>query len=178
MKLKIYFISAAVFVMLLSCESYPQTSPHNNFKLKENSGIFNDSQKTQMTEKSPFAAGFLSFILPGLGAGQLYNEQNGKFIRHIGISSGLVVFTILAFEFDWMQIDFGGSHENQGIFFTVAGLYIANWVWSIVDAVSSANNINKHVMLQKYRSESTDKIRFGFLLEKNKKLRLNFAFDL
>ena len=178
MKLKIYFISAAVFVILLSCESYPQTTSHNNFKLKENSGIFNDSQKTQMTEKSPFAAGFLSFILPGLGAGQLYNEQNGKFIRHIGISSGLVVFTILAFEFDWMQIDFGGSHESQGIFFTVAGLYIANWVLSIVDAVTSAKEINKKVMLQKYRSGLINKFGFGLSYDKKNNINLKFSVKL
>jgi len=178
MKLKISFVSAAVFILLLTCESYPQTFQHYNFKLKENSGIFNDSQKTQLTEKKPFAAGVLSFILPGLGAGQLYNEQNGKFIRHIGISAGLIVFTILAFEFDWMQIDFGGSHENQGIFFAVAGLYIGNWVWSIIDAVNSANEINKQAELQKYHSDLLNRLRFGLTYDKNKNLNLKFSVRL
>ena len=173
---KICFAAIAVFILLLNCESFPQTISHNNFKLKESTSVLADSQKTQMTEKSPYAAGYL--FLPGLGAGQLYNEQNGKFIRHIGISAGLIVFTILAFEFDWMQIDFGGSHENQGIFFTVAGLYIANWVWSIVDAVTSAKEINKKVMLQKYRSGLINKFGFGLSYDKKNNINLKFSVKL
>ena len=177
MKLKIYFISAAVFVMLLSCESYPQTIPINNLKLKENPGILSDSQKTQFTEKSPYAAGYLSFLLPGLGAGQLYNEQNGKFIRHAGISAGLIVFTIMAIKYDLMNVGID-ANKNTGIFFTVAGLYIGNWVWSIVDAVSSAKEINKQVMLQKYHSDIINKFGFGLSFNKNNKLNLKFSVKL
>jgi len=177
MKPKNCFVSTVVIFLLLSCESYPQIISHNNFKLKESTSVLADSQKTQLTEKSPYAAAYLSFLLPGLGAGQLYNEQNSKFIRHIGISAGLIVFTILAFEFDWMNVGID-ANKNTGIFFTVAGLYIGNWVWSVVDAVSSAKKINKQILLQKYRSESLDKFRFGFSLDKSNNLKLKFAIGL
>jgi len=177
MNLKICFVSTAVIILFISCESYPQIISHNNFKLKESTSVLADSQKTQLTEKSPYAAGYLSFLLPGLGAGQLYNEQNGKFIRHIGISAGLIVFTILAFEFDWMNVGID-ANKNTGIFFTVAGLYIGNWVWSVVDAVSSAKKINKQILLQKYRSDIMNKFKFGLTFDKNNNLNLKFSVRL
>ena len=179
MKLKIYFISAAVFTILLTCESYPQTIQHYNFKLKENSGIPADSQKKQLTEKSPMLAGTLSFIVPGFALGQLYNGQTSKFFAHSLISFGTITALILS-SGKLIQIDItgGGGGKGVGLFLALVFIYTANWVWSTVDAVNSAHDINKKVMLQKYRSDILNKFGFGLSYDKNKNLNLNFSVRL
>jgi hypothetical protein len=74
--------------------------------------------------------------------------------------------------------DKGNSNLAGGIMFFSAVIFTGNYIITIADAIVSANNINKKVRLQKYRSESHDKIKLGFSSDRNKKLRLNFTLDL
>ncbi len=108
----------------------------------------------------------------------MYNEQNGKFARHAGISAGLIVFTYLALESHWIHISFGGGSENLEILYVACGLYIGNWIWSVADAIISANNINRKAEFKKHHSTDLDKLKFGFTIDKNKNLNLKFAFTL
>ena len=77
----------------------------------------------------------------------------------------------------------GTEHQSRtniagGLLFISAVVFAGNYIITVIDAIVSANNINKKVRLQKYSSESPDKMRLGFSLDKNKKLRLNFAMGL
>jgi hypothetical protein len=180
MKLKIYFISAVVFILQLSCESYPQTNLLNNFKLKENSGILNDSQKTPMIEKSLFGAGFLSFFIPGLALGQFYNGQENKAFIHIAVSAGLITFTIIYTSMTNYHFNIFERTSSKGSApLTIAVIaFIGNWLWSITDAVISAHKINEQVKLQKYSSDILNKIKLGLSFDKNKNLNLKFSVSL
>jgi TM2 domain-containing membrane protein YozV len=171
MKQKICYVSAVVLILLLTCESYPQTLPHNNFKLKESSRILLDSQKTQLSEKSPLLAGTLSFIVPGLAMGQFYNAQYLKGVLHVAISG-------LAFVIFFSGFDVGGGSGEHPTAYAGFVLYLGNWIYTTFEAIASAEKINKEIMLQKYRSGLLDKFKFGFTFDHDKKLRLNFAIGL
>lgn len=162
---------------LLCSIAFAQSIPLKNLKLKENKSVSTDTIKSNLTEKSPLLAGTLSFIVPGVGLGQMYNGQEGKFLRHSLISLGCVLLYFMS----------GGTLNGfvlagtEGINFSMAFVllaYTGNWAWSVVDAIVSANNINKQVKLQKYRSDIHDKIKLGIILNKNRKLNFNFVYEL
>ena len=152
----------------------------NQLSLQHNSVILIDTNKNtpKLSEKDPLLAGTLSFIVPGFAIGQYYNGQINKFFVHSLISTGLIL-SFISLHGKFSDINFFGR-ERTGSIGSIAYMlaYSTNWIWSIVDAIVSAKEINKQVILQKYRSESPDKIRLGFSLDQNKKLRLNFAIGL
>lgn len=90
-----------------------------------------DKQETKVVNtrslKSPFLAGFLSFLFPGTGA--LYNRQYLKGILYIIIFAGLVS----------MQPE-GSAQPFVGIL--LAGFYI----FQIIEAVQTAKMINRLVV--------------------------------
>lgn len=82
-------------------------------------------------EKEPVLSWALSFfLLPGLG--QFYNEEYGKGAIMLGVS---VVSVAVMFDED--ESGDPTSLANAGLF-----VYIADWVWSWVDAPISSNRIN------------------------------------
>jgi hypothetical protein len=117
------------------------------------------SLKAVSGTKSPFLAGALSFVLPG--AGQLYNGDLFLGIVHLSLTAGGVV-TALALGFDTEQErtgtrevrDFYGRFQYYEPeysyvdvltewFFIGLGVYAATLVWSVIDAVVTANNHNE-----------------------------------
>lgn len=175
MKQKICYVSAVVLILLLTCESYPQTTTHNFFKLKENSGILSDSQKTQLTEKEPVLAGTLSFIVPGFAVGQFYNGQTNKFFVHSLISFGLATaWGIHRRSFKYFGIVGAESIDLFGGLLIV--VYATNWIWSIVDAVISSNAINKKARLKKYRTQKNHEINFRIGLDNNFRFKAAMYF--
>lgn len=169
-----------LFILSISfCSSVINAQYLNELRLNHNAAFSDTLKSTQtLTEKSPFLAGTLSFIVPGFGLGQLYNQQDGKFFRHAGISVGCILLTYLAFEHNIIEIGFGGGSKNGGMLFALFFLYLGNWAWSIMDASDSAYEINKQIKLQKYRSDIMNRIKLGFNVNKNKLLKINLEFSL
>ncbi len=138
-------------------------------------------QLDEPEQKDPFKAGCISFFLPGFAFGQLYNEQNWKFYRHIGITGGCLLLGALG------VVNVGISPEGDqyttitsenGCLEYLSVAFAGNWIWSVVDAVVSAVEINKQIELQKYRSDIMNRLKLGFNVNKNKQLKINFAFEL
>ena len=144
-------------------------------KLRLTHNITDTVKSTQtLSEKSPFLAGTLSFIVPGFGFGQLYNEQPIKCLIHSAISIPCIILAVVSLP----HTNIVEPGTGNGPFLISFSVFTINWIWSIVDAVISANNINKQVMLQKYRSDIMNRIKLGFDVNKNKQLNLKFAFKL
>jgi len=126
-------------LLILSCSnSYAQrlsSKPVTFNKIVPDSSKPNSNNETLILPqyKSPYLAGFLSFIIPGFGMGQFYNEQPVKGFIHLGVTIGAAC--IAGF------VSFHGHPDTGGIILG-AGLLAANWVWSITDAVISATSIN------------------------------------
>ena len=152
-----------------------------DIKLKDTHSIYKDtiSVKQYASEKSPLLAGVLSFIVPGIGIGQMYNKQPGKSFVHTFITA--VCFVGITLGILNLNIDMGGkrggSDAGQIVFLISAGVFVGNWTWSVIDAVISANKINERAMLKKSRSDIMNKIKFGFTVNKYKQHNLKFAFE-
>ena len=87
--------------------------------------------------KSPGLAGLLSFIWPG--AGQIYNEEGEKAATMIGLQLLGLVLLIAAVE-DNDSFGDRDSDDVLGVFGLVT--ILGNGVYSIVDAVNSAQRMN------------------------------------
>lgn len=103
-------------------------------------------------QKNPWTAFVLSALLPG--AGQYYNDQLPKGVIQFVISVGGYTAFYLALE---DNIVFWGSEYDVDDDDTIGriGLLIGfgAYLWSIVDAPISANNINKQNQLQAHLIE-------------------------
>ena len=175
-KLKIIFFILAFYVS----SGITKAQYLNELKLNKDPVTLNDTGKTILAPKSPFLAGTLSFIIPGLSLGQIYNNVPSKVIRHLSISIGSFTLLILAGELKWYRMDIacGANNHDTWIPFTLAFIYLGNWVWSFADAVITANEINRQIKLQKNRSDILNRIKLGFGVNRNKQLNLKFAFEL
>ncbi len=81
--------------------------------------------------KSLLFAGTLSFIVPGAALGQFYKEE---FING-GIRLGISILCIIWFS-ESPTFDVGGGGDaTQKLM--AAGIYVVNWIASIIDAASS-----------------------------------------
>jgi len=102
-------------------------------------------QKLIKNEKSPGIAFVLSLVLPGLG--QYYNGEIGKGITHNVIAIGSAWLSI----YQVVQYNYVTTLYWVGV-----GVGFINYLWSLVDAPISADNINKR------RNQ-----RYGHLFEYN-----------
>ena len=99
---------------------------------------FRDKKNLKM--KSPSTAFACSFFLPGLG--QYYNEQPVKGLLQEMIVFGGAVFYEAGYQkrSSWNYYEYNNSVElrTYGIIMIVGG-----WLWSIIDAPTSASRINR-----------------------------------
>lgn len=97
-------------------------------------------EKQLASKKSPWAAFGLSLLYPGLG--QLYNAEYGKMILIGGIGTvglGLAMLAAMSTNYD--------SESNPEYIsvlgYTGAAIWGGAYLWSLIDAPISANNINE-----------------------------------
>ena len=127
----ILLLFASVFI------SNAQLLEKKEFRLKNfNKSYIPDSklQKQNNTfalktaHKDLLVAGILSFIVPGAALGQFYKEE---FING-GIRLGISVLSIIWF-FASPNFDVGGGGDATQKFIAT-GIYLVNWIASIIDA--------------------------------------------
>ena len=74
--------------------------------------------------------------------------------------------------------DVSEGSSSYVILLSSAILFMGNWVWSIIDAANSADEINRQAANKKRHSDILNKLKFGLILNKNKQLNLKFAIGL
>lgn len=100
-----------------------------------------EEQYDGYSRKDPALAGILSAFLPG--GGQFYNGQAGKGLLMLGGTAAAVTVALTA-GLDTDDDDFysGGTGLN-GAFWAGLGVAAAIQIWSILDAVGSAERYNE-----------------------------------
>ncbi len=101
----------------------------------------------QPGEKSTWLAGILSFFIP-FGTGSFYAGNTGHGIRHLVIGgtsfTGMMVGWAIACE-DWSE---GYCDEDSAGWYVAGGfalVYLGNWIWGTVAAVSDASAYNRRL---------------------------------
>jgi len=170
-----------VFGFLLTLSSHDITAQIKPKEYKITNSIHFSQKDLKYEDKNPFQAGIASFIVPGLALGQLYNGRYDKFAIHIGISAGIVGITSILLSEYPVNLDMEGNRRGDvgmTIFLSAALLYLGNWIYSIVDSVVTANNINKrNEYLNKARTQF-DKFELGFATNEQKKLQVKLKLNL
>ncbi|MDI6784266.1 MAG: hypothetical protein QME64_09270 [bacterium] len=99
-------------------------------------------------EKRPEASVVMSMVLPGWG--QMYNDQVGKGLLMMGIHLGPALVALGS----WIgDSDIDIDEDDDGVRL-LAGVYAANWIWSIVDAAIVSGKKSRGEFA-KYRSPSS-----------------------
>lgn len=103
---------------------------------------------TKIKRKNPWLAFGLSFVAPG--AGQFYNGQPYKGALQIVMYIGGYTAFLLATDDDIVYSDGTVLDVNDDDAIGGFGILIAagTWLWSVIDAPISANNINTQNQLQ------------------------------
>jgi hypothetical protein len=173
-----------IIVTLLCAVSQSNAQYLNDITLKNKNSFFADStkKKVKLTYKSPLASGALSFLLPGLSLGQLYNEDYTGFAVHLGISSGVFLFAIIAeqnhlYELSTMNIGGGPGKEgkNEWIFMVCLLTYMGNWIWSTIDAIHYATMNNREIERQRKTGYNNIRLNFAPSIGRNNKPNLNIS---
>ena len=112
-------ISLLLMFLMLAAPLEVNAQYLNDVTLKDKNSFFADStkKKIKLSYKSPLAAGALSFLLPGLSLGQIYNEDYTSFAIHFGISAGVFLFALIAEQNDLYELSFrdiGGATGKEG----------------------------------------------------------------
>jgi len=147
--LKIKFILLIFFpvVLILSASDlYSQNTQSKHYytfykNISDSTNVTSDKYNLDIPEyKSPYLAGVMSFIIPGLPFGQLYNRQPVKALIHVG-------FTVCSFIAAALAP--GGGHPDYGGAIIGGSILAVNWIWSTTDAVISAIVNNKEIERKK-----------------------------
>jgi hypothetical protein len=96
------------------------------------------SQVIAGAEKSPFGAGLMSWLMPGLGS--FYAGDSGHGTTHLAIAAGS--FGLMAATADGCNL-FGEDEPTCGVALAAALVFIGNGVWSIFTAVDDAKDHNR-----------------------------------
>ncbi len=133
------FPVALLLLLLIAGTSNSQLINKKEFRLKDSKpGLMELKNNYDLTSKISVAenksllfAGTLSFIVPGAALGQFYKEE---FING-GIRLGISILCIIWFS-ESPTFDVGGGGDaTQKLM--AAGIYVVNWIASIIDAASS-----------------------------------------
>lgn len=161
----IFFISASTqaqqksAILLLPSDSFPESElKYSGGKYEDSFSPIKKSSKDIPSEKSPVLAGILSTLLPGTG--QAYNGQWIKAAVQWTLITGSIYLTVIDINFD---------SESQKLPATsVVGISIgaATWIWSVIDAVISANQINnERRQIKKSKSQAFSFGKFSAAIE-------------
>lgn len=142
------FPVALLLLLLIAGTSNSQLINKKEFRLKETKSELIElsqskvhySQNSLAKNKSLLLAGSLSFIVPGAALGQFYKEEfvNG------GIRLGISVLCIIWFLVS-PGIDLGGGGGGDGSQKVIAaGIYVVNWLASVVDALMPSIDYSKY----------------------------------
>lgn len=118
-----------------SVNLYSQILLLNNFDFQNFNYAF-----VEQSNKSAWLAFGLSVLYPGLG--QLYNGEYGKAF----LMAGLGTLGLAAFYLGIASTDFDGRSDNDAAgTIALTGLIVGGgiYIWSLIDAPVSANNINR-----------------------------------
>jgi hypothetical protein len=108
-------------------------SINNGNNYYRNNGNYNQSNSSSNTksgfDRSPFLAGFLSWVVPGIG--QFYNGQAGKGVTFllVDIASSSCVY-------------YGAQNENDVCLYVGVGCIFFDTLISIIDASTTAHRLN------------------------------------
>lgn len=163
-----------VLIMIFTFSQLTLAQNYSKLSYKDKNVLLIDSSSNRVIEeKSPALAGFLSFIVPGVALGQLYNGQ----YLNTGIRIMVSLISVIWFFNSAHLIDTGGGREGAWQPFVAFSIFTANWLSSVVDAVISANSINKHIRSKnKYlRKDMGFNLNMGYRL-RNLGLRLTYNF--
>lgn len=163
-----------------------QAQNSSELKLKNQNNFIIDTtkRKIKLEERSPLLAGTLSFIVPGLALGQIYNEDYGKFGIHAGISAGIFLFTIIAGQSGWIEAPFYSGEgtpkesKGQGLLAICVIAYLGNWLWSTIDAIHSAAMYNREIKQQRKSGFNNKHFRMGFIIDEDNQLKLKAIINL
>ena len=150
----------------------------SSLKLNHTGNFLTDSSKSPQyhSGKNAFLAGTLSFIGPGFALGQIYNNDWPQFFFHITISSACIVGAIVSFGHVF-ESPSENINAGYGLLLGATLIYTANWVWSVIDAASTADKIDRQKLKTKHPG-IMNRLRFGILYDQNKNLKLKFAIGL
>ena len=161
------------FIFLFHIESNGQYV--SSLKLNHTGTFFTDSSKSRQYHSgtNAFLAGVLSLIGPGFALGQIYNNDWTQFCFHITISSACLAGLYISLNY-FLN---GSFSAGNGVLLGTAFIYTANWVWSVIDAASTADKIDRQKLKTKHPG-IMNRLRFGILYDQNKNLKLKFAIGL
>ena len=128
--------------------------------------------------KNPLLAGCLSGFFPGLG--QFYNGESGKGAIQMGMAGAGFLILLIGASMSAVEVwdDWGtdSTEAPENIMVVGVALYLGAWVWSVIDAPSSAMEIND----QNERQRHTRLIEFHDIgvspIASRKALGARFAF--
>ena len=173
-------IIGIIIILIILSQTVVKSQYSSELKLKENkSSSLLLIRNSNISPKEPVLAGFFSFIIPGFGIGQIYNGQPVKALIHTSIT--IASLAIAAISLSGISFSVGGSTSNDkswgAVPFLISfGVFTVNWIWSVVDAVISANDINKKARLKKYRTQKTHEINFRIGLDNNFRFKTALYF--
>jgi hypothetical protein len=168
---KLFLILTLIFFLHIESNSQHLSS----LKLNHTGGFLADSSKSLQYHSSTnaFLAGVLSLIGPGFALGQIYNNDWPQFCFHITISSACLAGLYISLNY-FLN---GSFSAGNGVLLGTAFIYTANWVWSVIDAASTADKIDRQKLKTKHPG-IMNRLRFGILYDQNKNLKLKFAIRL
>jgi hypothetical protein len=169
-------IRLLIFLTLIFFLSAKNSAQYlNSLKFNHTGTFIADSSKSPQyhSGKNAFLAGALSLIGPGFALGQIYNNDWPQFYFHITVSSACIAGLFISLNY----FVNGSFSAGNGVLLGTALVYMANWVWSVIDAAATADKIDR----QKFKSKHSgilNKLGFGILFDQNKKTKIKFAIGL
>ncbi|GEM_PF-5293595 len=156
-----FFVLLAIVV--IDNISLSQQKIYSDLRIKDKSFFLQDSVFRPEKEKSPALAGIMSFILPGLGIGQVINGQYVDFtIRLLITVTSVGLFASYPPSLNITGDAGGGEHSPVTVIAAI--VFAANWLSSVVDAIVYANVENKRIRLKNYylKKQHTFDLNFGY----------------
>jgi hypothetical protein len=134
-----------VLILALTVNINSQFVSQRDFRLKEKKQLFFLKREAELNEVfKPVAspdlriAAVLSFIVPGAAIGQFYKDEPVNGGIRLGISAVCIIWFLASPPF---SITGDGRSSSQKPI--ALGIYLVNWIASIIDAASSGKKTEK-----------------------------------